>query len=86
LAGAWDTLGVILADGGRLEDARTALQKSLSLVQEHPGVFLHLAEVEAKLENRQEALDLVEMLMEKRAVLSPEDDKRLMTLRERLLR
>lgn len=74
---AWDTLGVVLMRTGRLDESAKALEKSLSLVQSDPGVFLHLAELRVVRGEKDRALELIQMLYGKADLMSAADQQKL---------
>jgi len=80
LAQAWDTLGVILLRTGRLAEAEKALERSLSIYQGDPSVFLHMLEVQVVRGNLKRARELVPVLYDKLGRLSAADQEKLNTL------
>jgi tetratricopeptide (TPR) repeat protein len=77
LAQGWDTLGVILLRRGRLADAQTALERSLSLHQGDAATFLHLTEVNVARGNMSRAQELIHVLYDKVSQLSRKDQEKL---------
>jgi Tfp pilus assembly protein PilF len=73
----WDTLGVVLMRSGQMDESAKALEKSLSIAQSDPGVFLHLAELRALRGEKDRALELVQMLYGKADLLSAADQQKL---------
>lgn len=82
----WDTLGVTLMKAGRLQEAEKALDRALSLFQGDLSVFLHMADVQVRLGNRDRAEDIIAMLSEKRGQLTSDDAQELLRLRAALSR
>ncbi len=77
MSSSWDTLGVVLMKTGRLDEAQKAFEKSLSINQSDPSVFLHMAEFHLMKGDNTQARELMVMLDGKRDELSSEDKKQL---------
>ncbi|MCE9615690.1 MAG: tetratricopeptide repeat protein [Lentisphaerae bacterium] len=78
---AWDTLGEILFKTDRLEEARSAYEKALSLKPDSVPVALHMAALDLKQGRRAEAAQRVEDLQARRQDLTTADTKALDLLR-----
>lgn len=52
---AWDTLGTVLADQNRLNEADSALRRAISLCSKDPRLYLNLARLNLKLNRMDEA-------------------------------
>ncbi len=82
---AWDTLGCIMAEMGRLSDADTAFQCETKLHPESANGFLALADVWLKQGRQKEALRLTQFIEKRFASLSPEIRNALTRIRAKLL-
>jgi tetratricopeptide (TPR) repeat protein len=82
---AWDTLGVVLMRTGRYEEALKSFEKSLSIAQSDPVVFLNLAELQVLRGEPERARQLVQMLYAKMEQLSRTDQERLTGLSRKLM-
>lgn len=76
---AWDTLGAILYDRKQYKKAASAYEKALAHRQT-PVIYLHMLECQLKLENKERASEIVEMLLPQREMMSPEDRDKLLKL------
>lgn len=60
---AWDTLGSVLMELGRLEEADSALRKCIQMRPDDPVVLLHIAQLRAAQGRSAEALKMAESLL-----------------------
>ncbi|MFC1497772.1 tetratricopeptide repeat protein [Verrucomicrobiota bacterium] len=81
---AWDTLGVILMKQGKLDEADEKLEWTLSLTQDDPGVFVHMAQLKIRQGHKEQALELINILKDKRSQLSREDRRTIDSLQKEL--
>jgi len=77
LPSAWDTLGVILMETDRSEEARDAFERALAIDEKHVAAALHFAELYLAEGNQGSATDLLEKWKMRRDTLSPDAVKKL---------
>jgi Tfp pilus assembly protein PilF len=80
----WDTLGVILMETGRAEQAEQAFEKAISLFSEALPAYLHLLRLKVRQGNASEATEILEMLKTRQNRLSPEQQEELRALEREL--
>ncbi len=81
---AWDTLGAVLIELNKLEDAEVALQRSLSLRPNVANVQLNLALLYEKSGRTDQAIKVANDINARLNELSPQDQARLKRLLDRL--
>ncbi|MDI6775401.1 MAG: tetratricopeptide repeat protein [Verrucomicrobiota bacterium] len=85
LSAAWDTQAVILMRTGRLDAAEKAFDRAMAIRKDDPQVLLHLAEFQLKKGNRARALELIEIVAERRTELPSAEQIALECLRREVL-
>ena len=69
---AWDTMGVVLMQLNRSDEAQQALQHALSFQPGNPTFILHIAQLYERKGMKEEALKLADPLLARPAEMSPE--------------
>ena len=77
---AWDTLGGVLADTRRWEDAEKAYARALEIFQDDLRVHLNLAKLLKQMGNTVKAREIVSQIQPRRAELPPADQQELAIL------
>ena len=81
---AWSTYGAVLMHLGNLDEAEESLYRALELSAGNPLIQLNLAELFEKRGRYDDALELVEQIMEELAALPDADARRALELSTRL--
>lgn len=81
---AWDTLGEILMKTDRLEEARAALEKAISLQANVVAVQLHMVELDLRQGRREDAAERLGAIKDRAASLSASESEELERLRKQL--
>ena len=77
---AWDTLGGVLAETQRLEDAEKAYVRALEIFQDDLRVHLNLAKLLKQMGNTVRAREIVSQIQPRRSELPPAEQKELAIL------
>jgi len=85
-ANAWNTYGTVLMHRGDLDGAHTALLRALDMQPDDPRMQFSLAQVLEKLGRTEEALRLVDEVLERISWLPEDDRKKALELSSRLRR
>jgi len=80
MAAGHDTLGFILMKTNRPDEAEKAFERSLAITQADPGVFIHMAELQARLGNKVRAREIVDLLYERIDQLSLAEQEQMHTV------
>jgi tetratricopeptide (TPR) repeat protein len=79
---AWDTLGVILAEARRYDEAVASLERAISLRGRQPVLLAHLARVRIGQGNKPEALLLLQEAGSVKRALIPQEEEEIRAVRQ----
>ena len=84
LHSAWDTLGVILMNNGRLDEAEDALARAMTLYPDDRNVHVHMAALQLRRGNKDRARDMLSAIAPESDMLSSHTRNQFDALREEL--